>query len=48
LLRLTLPHDARLCGRFATVARDEVEMEKLTAVLVSVIETAVQPEKVNV
>ncbi len=35
-------------AQFATVARDEVEMEKLTAALINVIETTVQPQIVRV
>ena len=39
---------AQVLAQFATVARDEVEMEKLAAALVHTIETTVQPEAVSV
>jgi hypothetical protein len=33
---------------FATVARDEVDMEKLTAALIGVVQETVQPEHVSI
>ncbi len=38
---------AQVLARFATVARDEVEMEKLTASLLGVVEETLQPEKIS-
>lgn len=37
---------AQVLARFATVARDEVEMEKLTAELIRVVQETIQPEKI--
>jgi hypothetical protein len=34
-------------ARFAAIARDEVDMDQLTAALLSVVEETVQPEQVN-
>jgi len=39
---------AQTLARFASVARNEVEMENLTAVLLSMVEESLQPEKVSV
>jgi hypothetical protein len=35
-------------ANFAAVARDEVDMDKLTAALIGVVEETVQPERVSV
>jgi len=34
-------------ARFALVARDEVDMDKLTAALIGVVEETIQPEKTS-
>lgn len=38
----------RALAQFAAIARDEVDMDKLTAALIGVVEETVQPEKVSV